>query len=451
MIGIRRTFHLWIVVMLALLISACASQSTSTAGGDGTAQPEGGEAADGTITLTVWDFGGVDFEWMDTLAIPQFEEMHPNIKIEHLGVPEDELGIKLETAIAANQVPDLAVFVPSRLMKAGHILALNDLMERDGFKVEDFCSLLRSRGMLEDKVYSLPMNVSVWAMVYNKDLFAEAGLPELTADSVITFDEWLTYARAVNKPSENIEERIWGSAHFVPIWNSMNNYMSDPYVLGDDGRTCIGNADTEDWIHTWDVMKTAYQEGLTVDSAGAMIGEAAFEDLFQQGKVGMIYGTAGTAQAMTEAGLNVGLTGQPVVSPGWEGNTGGWTTDYSILTRSAHPEEAWMFLKFLATDIADALSTQAAGEGGGSAACYLPLAEDWAGDNPLRQDTITLLERLQPPPQTPDIWTSVNPFDEAWRRMTEDNEDVTLAVTEAAQECQEITDDLWAEWDSLGQ
>lgn len=437
--GSQRSIYFWIIVISGLLLAACAAPAPAS-------QP-----ASDVITLTVWDFGGVDFEWMDTLAIPKFQEMHPNIKIEHLGVPEDELGIKLETAIAADQVPDLAVFVPNRLMKAGHILALNDLMERDGYKVEDFCALLRSRSMLEDKVYSLPMNVSVWAMVYNKDLFAAAGLPELTADSVITFDDWLAYARAINKPAENIEDRVWGSAHFVPAWNSMGNNMSDPFVLGPDGRTCVGNADTEDWIHTWEIMATAYKEGLTIDSAGAMIGETAFEDLFKQGKLGMIYGTAGTAQEMLDAGLNVGLTGQPVVTPGWQGNTGGWTVEYSILSGSAHPEEAWMFLEFLATDIADTLSEGTAGEGAGGATCYLPLAEDWAGDNPLRQDTIKLLARLQPPPQNPDIWTSVNPFDEAWRRMTEDGEDVTLAVTEAAQECQEITDDLWAEWDALSE
>ncbi len=215
--GIRRSLYLGVVVILGLLFSACSTPTASTQSADNTTQPASEAAADGVITLTVWDFGGVDFEWMDTLAIPQFQEMHPNIKIEHLGVPESELGIKLETAIAADKVPDLAVFVPSRLMQAGHIVALNDLMERDGFKVEDFCPLLRSRSMLEDKVYSLPMNVSVWAMVYNKDLFAAADLPELTADSLLTFDDWLAYACAINKPSDKIEDRVWGSANFFPF------------------------------------------------------------------------------------------------------------------------------------------------------------------------------------------------------------------------------------------
>jgi len=147
----RRTFYLWVVVVMGMLLCACATPSASTQSASATAEPTVAAAADGVVTLTVWDFGGVDFEWMDTLAIPKFEEMHPNIKIEHLGVPESELGIKLETAIAADKVPDLAAYVPSRLMKAGHIVALNDLMERDGFKVDDFCTLLQSRNMIEGK------------------------------------------------------------------------------------------------------------------------------------------------------------------------------------------------------------------------------------------------------------------------------------------------------------
>jgi ABC-type glycerol-3-phosphate transport system substrate-binding protein len=79
---------------------------------------------------------------------------------------------------------------------------------------------------------------------------------------VITFDQWFEYASAVNKPADDLTERVFGSAHFVPNWNSMNNYMSDPFVLGADGRQCVGTADTEEWVHAWQVMKNAHREEL---------------------------------------------------------------------------------------------------------------------------------------------------------------------------------------------
>ena len=404
-----------------------------------------------TVTLTIWDFGGADFEWMGKILIPAYQETHPNVQFNQVGVPEEELGLKLETAIAAGDAPDLAVFVPARLWKAGHVLALNDWMERDGLKTDDFCTLFQSQNMLDNQVYSLPMDGNIWAMVYNKDLFNAAGLPELKTDTITTFDDWLEYAAAINKPAESLEERVWGSAHFVPIWNSMNNYMSDPYVLGDEGRMCQGNADTADWMHAWQVMLEAHKQGLTPESTASMAGEMQAEDIFQQGKLGMMYGTLGNARSMRAAGLNVGLTGQPVVSPDWPGNVGGWTTSYSIMAGSEHPEEAWEFLKFIATQGSILVTEGYSGEAGGLP-CYIPLAEEFLKANEgdvLVEDSIVLLNRIQPPPFTVDIWTSVDPFNEAWRRMTEDDEEVEVAVTEAAAECQAITDDLWAEWDAL--
>lgn len=460
--NIRKSFLIIVLALLgSLFLVSCATGAPQAGQTQEQEQPassaaeneKAGEPAGEAVTLTVWDFGGVDFEWMDEFVFPAFQETHPNVEFNHVGIPESELGLKLETAIAAGEVPDLAVFIPTRLAKAGHVLALNDFMDRDGIRTDDFCTLFHSRDMLDNNVYAMPITANIWAMVYNKDLFSEANLPELAADTVINFDDWLEYAAAVNKPADTIEDRVWGSAHFVPIWNSMNNYMSDPYVLGNDGRTCQGSADTEDWVHTWSVMKTAYEDGLMPEATASLVGELGTEDLFQQGKLGMMYGTLGNAQAMRDAGLNVGLTGQPVVSPGWDGNVGGWTVSYGIMAASQHPEEAWEFLKFMSTEASLLLATQASGEIAGIP-CYLPLSDGYleanAGDE-LLENSLTLLNRIKAAPFTVDIWTSTDPFNEAWRRMTEDGEEVGIAVQDAAAECQIITDDLWAEWDTLAQ
>ena len=451
-----------LIAILALVLAGCA-QPTPTAKPEEEEEPtqEATPVAEEKVVLTVWDFGGSEFEWMDAIAIPAFQEAFPNIEINHVGVPEDDLGLKLETAIAAGEVPDLAIFVPSRVVKAGHVLYLDDYMKRDGLSREDYCPLFASWNVMEDKVYTLPIDTNIWAMMYNKDLFAEAGLPELGPDDVITFDDWLVYARAVNKPADTLAERVWGSALFEPEWNSMNNYMSDPYVLGDDGRTCVGNAETDDWLHFWEIALTAYDEDLTTQTAGVLLADIE-EDMFTQGKLGMTPGTLGDAIYAKQNGVNAGLAGQPVVSDGWDGNVGGWNTNYSILAATEHPEEAWQFLKWLSTEAlkiipigTDALD---AGAGGGlpGLPCYLPLLEygkivDMIEGDPLVADGVKLMQRVKAPPFTVDIWTSVDPFYEAFRRITEDREDIAVAVGDAAQECQDITDELWDSWDALSE
>jgi len=454
-----------VVTILGVLLSACAPAKPAPvvvpeAPAEATTPPKPTLAPEEVVILTVWDFGGSEFQWLDEVAIPAFQEQFPNIEIKHVGVPEEELGLKLETAIAAGEVPDLCIFVPSRVVKAGHILYLDEYMKRDGISRDDYCPLFESWNVMEDKVYTLPIDTNIWAMMYNKDLFAGAGLPELGPDDIITYDDWLVYAKAINKPADTLEERVWGSTFFWPAWNSMNNYMSDPYVLGEDGRTCVGSADTDDWMHFWEVMLMASDADLTTETAGALLADVE-EDMFLQGKLGMTYAALGDAIYAKQNGVNVGLTGQPVVSPGWDGNVGGWNTNYCILAATKHPDEAWEFLKWLSLEApkivpigTDALD---AGAGGGlpGLPCYLPLLEyakiaTMIENEPLVADGVKLMRRVKAPPFTVDIWGSVDPFGEAFRRISEDREDIAVAIGDAAQECQEITDQLWEDFDALG-
>lgn len=460
----------WIIALLllaSLLVVGCQSAAEET-----TAPEEGEEEAPAEmeeVTLVIWDFGGSEFAFMDNIAIPEFEEKFPNIKVEHVGVLEDEMGLKLETAIAAGEVPDLAIFVPTRVHAAGHTLALDDFMARDGISRDDFCSLfpawnVYTGGKVENKVLSLPMDAAIWAMVYNKDLFAEAGLPELGTDDVINFDTWLEYSRAINKPADNLEDRVWGSNMFWPIFNSMNNNMSDPFVLGDDGRSCEGNANNADWMHTWEILNTAYEEDVTTETAGVMLQDIE-DDMFIQGKMGMNYAALGDAVYARDQGLNVGLTGQPVVTDGWEGNVGGWDTAYSIMAATEHPNEAWEFLKYLSTEAmlnipvgSDSISTEDS-RGGGlpGLPCYLPLLEEgdiaeMIANDPLVADSVELMKRVIPPPSmTADIWTSVEPFWGIFDLVESEGMSVEGAVNQATEECQEVTDELFETFDSIGQ
>jgi len=145
-----------ILMLIGILVTGC--------------QPAGKKPADDAdaggegevVTITIWDFGGSDFAWLDDIAIPEFEEKNPNIKINHVGVLEDELGLKIETSIAAEEVPDIAIFVPTRVKAAGHVLILDDYMARDGISRDDYCNLFQAAdvsnyGPFDDNVTSLPV------------------------------------------------------------------------------------------------------------------------------------------------------------------------------------------------------------------------------------------------------------------------------------------------------
>lgn len=409
--------------------------------------------AQDTVTLQMWDYGGVEFAFMDTLIIPAFEAEYPNIHIEHLGVPESDYNLKLETAIAGHQAPDVAVQASKRIWKAGHVIPLDDYFARDGFKPEDFYPIFKAFNVLDGHVYANALTMHLWGMMINVDLFTEAGLTPPTVDDVMTFDDWLAAARAINKPNDDLAQRVWGSVDFTPNFNSMNNYMSNPYILGPDGRDCLTQSQTPDWLHAWDVLRIANAEQLTPDSNASILGDTTFDDLFHQGKIGMMYASESDYIAAKAAGINAAFVGQPVVTPGWTSNVGAWDIGYGIMAQSEHPEEAWTFLKWLMTDGAVLIGTSGAeitnDEINSSPPTYRPLATVWAGDDPFRQEVLQLQERVSPPPFSPDIWTSVDPFYRAWQQMTQEGVSVADALASAADECQLITDDLWDTWDSL--
>jgi multiple sugar transport system substrate-binding protein len=455
----------WILSMIllgSLLVAGCQpAEETAAPVEEKETEPPEME----TVTITIWDFGGAEFSYLDEIAIPEFEAKFPNIKINHVGVIEDELGLKIETAIAAGEVPDIALYVPIRVVAAGHVLALDDYMARDGITREDYCSLfhagdIANYGDFDDKVIALPIETNIWAMAYNKDLFAEADLPELGAEDYIDFETWLEYAHAIDVPSEDLEERVWGSNMFIPVFNSLVNNMSSPFALGDDGRTCEGNANNADWMSAWGYMMTAFEEDLTPESAGVWFEELE-EDMFVQGKMGMTYATLGDAVYAQDQGLNVGLTGQPVVTEGWSGNVGGWNTSYSIMAASEHPDEAWEFLKFLSTEAplniplgSDILISDKPGLPG--LPCYLPLhgqgrIAELIAEDPLVADSVALMDHINPPPFTPDAWGSFDSFWDVFMLVDEEGMALEEAVNEATAVCQEATDELWEVFDSLGQ
>jgi multiple sugar transport system substrate-binding protein len=457
----------WILSMIllgSLLVAGCQSAAETTAPEESEGEPAEPAAME-EVTITIWDFGGQEFSYLDDIVIPEFEQKFPHIKVNHVGVLEDELGLKIETAVAAGEVPDIALFVPTRVVAAGHVLALDDYMARDGIAREDYCSLFQSGnissyGEFDDEVTSLPIDTNIWAMVYNKDLFAEAGLSELGTGDYINFETWLDYARAIDVPSEDLEERVWGSNMFIPVFNSQNNYMSSPFALGEDGRSCEGNANTADWMSAWDYMMTAFEEDLTPESAGAWFDDIE-EDMFVQGKMGMTYTTLGDAVYARDQGLNIGITGQPVVTEGWSGNVGGWNNSYSIMAASEHPDEAWEFLKFLSTEAPlsiplgpDLLLGDEAGLTG--LPCYLPLHEqgriaELIAEDPLVADSVALMEHIVPPPFTPDTWTSFDEFWNIFSLVEDEGMTVEEAVNEATAVCQDATDELWEVMDSIGQ
>jgi ABC-type glycerol-3-phosphate transport system substrate-binding protein len=229
--------------------------------------------------------------------------------------------------------------------------------------------------------------------------------------------------------------------------------MSNPYYLGPEGRVCAGNADTPEMIGAWQALQDAYAEDLTPETGQALMGDADSWLFFTEGKVAMSYGDMSMATQAAEKGINVGLTGQPVVTQDWPHNVNIYGMGYGITRASEHPDLAWEFVKLTSTVIPlELVDAKTYGEATAGIPCYKPLVEDYIAqsENPFLDEAQQLIARYQAPPFTPDFYAgSVPVWEEISVRVIENGEDMATVVTDSMDQCQEAVDDMWEQWDSL--
>ncbi|GAA5047922.1 multiple sugar transport system substrate-binding protein [Thermocatellispora tengchongensis] len=127
--------------------------------------------------LTVWHYwDGANAQTFQALA-QRYEQQHPGVKLKLVNVPSAEMLTKLQTGAASRTLPDLAigdlVWVP-RLAATGHLVDLKPLVP-DRIWSDIFPEMLKF-GASGDKRLSVPVSANTLAMLYNTDLFTQAGL-----------------------------------------------------------------------------------------------------------------------------------------------------------------------------------------------------------------------------------------------------------------------------------
>jgi raffinose/stachyose/melibiose transport system substrate-binding protein len=182
-----RTKTNWLKALIMLLI-VFFTVSLIWAEGEGQGQGQGQAATPKTITLTVWDFKYGD---PNTAAVMDeveglFMKANPNIKIDHVGQPNEEYYNLLRAAVASGQGPDIAMV---------HGGAQGWEFDQFQVKLDDYIASYRSqiseaswtRGAKDEKLANgikvAPLTMQGFGFYYNKALFKKAGLDPNKAPS----------------------------------------------------------------------------------------------------------------------------------------------------------------------------------------------------------------------------------------------------------------------------
>jgi ABC-type glycerol-3-phosphate transport system substrate-binding protein len=114
-------------------------------------------------------------------AIAEFERLNPGIKVEAEPVALGQRDVKFTTAIRAGAGPDvfaLDVNPVKQYIQEGWVKDLTPFIEKEGGKqwLSDFYPRSLMPVTEESKVYGIPKNMVAMVMVYNTELFKEAGI-----------------------------------------------------------------------------------------------------------------------------------------------------------------------------------------------------------------------------------------------------------------------------------
>ncbi len=173
-------------VALVLTLAACGGDDDSSGPADNSSDSDA-SALD--AELTWWDTSdptneGPAFEQL----IEQFNEEYPDVTINYQSVPFGEAQNKFKTAAESGKgAPDIlraeVAWVPE-MASLGYLFALDGTALLDD--ADDFLETPMSSNVFDGQTYGVPQVTDTLALLYNKELFEEAGIdaPPTTWDEL---------------------------------------------------------------------------------------------------------------------------------------------------------------------------------------------------------------------------------------------------------------------------
>lgn len=220
----RRFFKLLsflMVIVIAFSFVACGKKS-DTVNNSGEADKTSDKSAEATVaptgekvTITLWsqfsDPNSTDGNYVAFYnALKSIKEDMPNVTVVHEGTESESYKVKLKTAMAGNELPDVffnwGAGTMAPYVEAGLVLPLDKYMTDDiksrilGGTLDNFT--------FDGKVYGYPYSVAVASLYINTELFKQNNVkvPE-------TYEEFLTAVDAFSKagitPISLGEKDLW--------------------------------------------------------------------------------------------------------------------------------------------------------------------------------------------------------------------------------------------------
>ncbi|MBE3578614.1 MAG: sugar ABC transporter substrate-binding protein [Caldanaerobacter subterraneus] len=183
-----------LILVFALFVSGCSPKQQPETSQAPSSEQKSEPAKKVTLDF-VWFTDGVEGQVMKEI-IADYQKEHPNVEINLIEVPYDDLEAKLKTMITGGKPPALARVTNPGAFASAALDLTPYLGDKDQF-MSQFLDGLKYYCIVEGKLIAAPMEVTANGLIYNKTLFDKAGVkvPQ-SPDEVWTWDE---FAKAIKE------------------------------------------------------------------------------------------------------------------------------------------------------------------------------------------------------------------------------------------------------------
>ncbi len=266
----------WVAVTAALALGA----ALAGCGGDDSG------SSSGATEITVWNgWTGVEGRAFQGL-VDDFEASHPGISVKTLNVNQDYALQKVSTAVRGGVPPDISYLYGSwapNIATVPKIVDLTSTVQQKSVDWDDFFPGEQKVATVDGKVIGMPALVDNLAIVYNKKLFADAGVAPPAPDW--TWDDFRAAAKALTDagtkqygwtmPANDSEDTVW---HWeAMLWEAGGD------ILNADNTKAVFNSPEG-------VEAMTMLQSMAVDDKSVYLDttNSTYAQLFNNGKIAMV-------------------------------------------------------------------------------------------------------------------------------------------------------------------
>jgi len=184
----------------ATALAACGAQAPAApttapaAPAPTTAAPTVVSQTGSTVNITYWGSFSGGLGEAEQAMVKRFNESQNEVQVEYqFQGSYEETAQKFTAALQARTIPDVILLSDVwwfGFYLAGAITQLDDLAKQVNLDFADYEPVLLNEGVRQNKHFWIPFARSTPLFYYNKQLWAEAGLPDRAPETWAEFGEW---------------------------------------------------------------------------------------------------------------------------------------------------------------------------------------------------------------------------------------------------------------------